>query len=307
LINDGSIDNTATILEDYKKNHNNTMIIHQKNTGQGIARNVGIKEASGKYILFLDADDLYEINFFSKLIEVAEKNKSDITICKSNNFINEKDLRTSTCYAVNDKMYPTSSVFSAMDIKENIFNFSMGWAWDKLYLLDFIKKHNLKFPNLSNSEDLVFVYGAYCFNPTISIVNDVLIHHRIRKNSVSSAREKEPLAFIDATLKLKTIMIETGTLEEYKESFNKWVHIFFRWHYETVKNKKIVKKSIIKYYKNENLSSNELSYLKIHLLGFWTFSYSCEKFKIFGLTIFKRKKKNNKTRLYVCGIPLFTF
>ena len=315
LINDGSIDNTATILEDYKKNHNNTMIIHQKNTGQGIARNIGIKEASGKYLLLLDADDLYEKNFFLSMLENAKKTNADITICKSDNFFSKTGLKCLSDINEN-KFFPAQSVFFAFDMSNYIFNFSEGWAWDKLYKTEFVKKNSLFFPDLPHSEDLVFVYGAYCYNPKIAIVDETLVHHRMRNNSVSTSREKNPLAFIDATKMLKDIMIKTNTFEIYKQSFVNWLHVFFKWHYETVNNKNIVSRGIKSYlgsekllkiprkyfYNKEIFEDSKLIYLKKFSFSLIPFSHCCGRYKFFGITVIKTKKKDGKLKIYLCGI-----
>ena len=56
-INDGSTDNSKQILEDYARKDDRIKIINRKNSGQGVARNVGIKYAKGEYIGFVDSDD----------------------------------------------------------------------------------------------------------------------------------------------------------------------------------------------------------------------------------------------------------
>lgn len=58
LINDGSEDNSANLLEEYQKRHSNIIVYHQKNRGQAAASNLGLSLSNGEYIKFLDADDL---------------------------------------------------------------------------------------------------------------------------------------------------------------------------------------------------------------------------------------------------------
>ena len=58
LINDGSKDNSGSMCDEYAKKDNRIKVIHKKNEGVSIARNIGIKNASGKYIAFVDSDDL---------------------------------------------------------------------------------------------------------------------------------------------------------------------------------------------------------------------------------------------------------
>ena len=73
LINDGSTDNSLDILNKYKKNNSNVIIINQENKGLSEARNVGVKKAKGKYIIFIDSDDYVNTNFLEEIdIEIKD-------------------------------------------------------------------------------------------------------------------------------------------------------------------------------------------------------------------------------------------
>lgn len=70
LIDDGSPDNCSSICEEYKRKDSRVSVIHQKNQGLSMARNNGIKEATGDYIMFVDGDDFIDdINAIQKLVE----------------------------------------------------------------------------------------------------------------------------------------------------------------------------------------------------------------------------------------------
>ena len=73
-INDASTDSSLDILDDYSKYSDKIKIINcSENKGQGNARNIGITQAKGKYILFLDSDDWLELNACEELFKMAEK------------------------------------------------------------------------------------------------------------------------------------------------------------------------------------------------------------------------------------------
>ncbi|WP_294066082.1 glycosyltransferase family 2 protein [uncultured Fusobacterium sp.] len=78
LINDGSEDNTGKILDSYSNKDNRIRVIHKENEGVSEARNVGIKNAKGEYIYFLDGDDLIENTFLERANEVLKNNKIEI-------------------------------------------------------------------------------------------------------------------------------------------------------------------------------------------------------------------------------------
>ena len=77
LINDGSTDNTLNILESYRKN-SKIKVINQQNGGLSKARNIGLLNAKGEYILFLDSDDFIEKKSLNKILEFIKKNSLDI-------------------------------------------------------------------------------------------------------------------------------------------------------------------------------------------------------------------------------------
>jgi len=83
LINDGSTDNSEKIIKSYEKEYNNIKVISQVNSGPAIAKNVGLDNANGEYIMILDADDWIENNFIEKLMLIAEENDSDIVFFDS--------------------------------------------------------------------------------------------------------------------------------------------------------------------------------------------------------------------------------
>lgn len=78
LINDGSKDNTGKILDDYSKKDKRLRVIHKENEGVSEARNIGIRNATGEYIYFLDGDDLIENTLLERANEVFKNNKIEI-------------------------------------------------------------------------------------------------------------------------------------------------------------------------------------------------------------------------------------
>ena len=130
-VNDGSTDNSFTILKEYASKDNRIKIIDKENEGQGYARKLGLDNASGEYILFCDSDDYYaELTAFEELYNYIEKVKIDVVIF---NHYRENKLKG---YRENrvDK-YPKIEKFSYLDI-DNLF-FFFFFLWLKLYLCNF--------------------------------------------------------------------------------------------------------------------------------------------------------------------------
>lgn len=81
FINDGSSDNTLSILKDYAKKDNRIKIIDKKNTGVSDSRNKGIEKAEGNYICFCDADDQYEKKYIETMLNLIKTNDVDVVKC----------------------------------------------------------------------------------------------------------------------------------------------------------------------------------------------------------------------------------
>lgn len=95
IVDDGSIDDTYKIALKYSNADSRIKVVHQKNKGQAGARNTGLNNASGKWILFIDSDDKYEPDTFVKLIQTTEENNNpDIILFGFKIFKNGKLLRT---------------------------------------------------------------------------------------------------------------------------------------------------------------------------------------------------------------------
>ena len=224
FIDDGSTDNTNLLIsEQLKKDKRIKLITLLKNTGAGNARNVGLKHAIGDYIIFLDSDDIFYPNLLKTTYELALKNKVDILIfdfeCR---FSNNTSCRFYRNYLFNHP-YPINEVFSPTDIRDNIFSFSKGVTWNKLFKRDLIIKNNLHFLNLKIHNDCFFVYTAYVMAEKIYVINEVLLTYRINnENSISIIYKNEGKECKRKNLmELKHFLEEKKLFDIYKKSFIK--------------------------------------------------------------------------------------
>ncbi len=82
LVNDGSIDASKEICEDFVKKNKNAILVNKENGGLSSARLEGYKKSSGEYIIFIDCDDYLECDFIESYIDVIKNNKDiDLIIC----------------------------------------------------------------------------------------------------------------------------------------------------------------------------------------------------------------------------------
>ena len=95
VINDGSIDNSEEIIKLYRDKR--LKYISKKNEGIGKTRNLGIENATGNYIAFVDSDDYLDKNFCKKMIKKADEDNCDIVICNYFEDRNDKLKKNRIC------------------------------------------------------------------------------------------------------------------------------------------------------------------------------------------------------------------
>ena len=139
----------------------------------------------------LDADDIYEPALLEELYASAEAHGSDVAVCRSSQFDDSTGAPVDSWWTINIAQIPDMPVFNAADMRDFIFTAFIGWPWDKLYRRSFIEENAIRYPRLSNSEDLYFVFLSLALASKISIVDTPLISHRVnRSGSVSGSRAK---------------------------------------------------------------------------------------------------------------------
>lgn len=199
LVDDGSTDDTLSILNAYKNIDSRIAVLSQKNQYAGVARNYGMSIATGKYLLFLDSDDFFEKTFVGKLYHAAEKYNSDIVICDGYYFNTATGEIASPSVFLQHHNLPIKKAFSYKDIPDKILHITIDCPWNKLFKREFIQRHNLTFQNTRSANDIFFVDSALLLASRISTVDERLIYYRKNvKTSLQATRAKEPLNFYQA-------------------------------------------------------------------------------------------------------------
>ena len=158
-INDGSTDNSLSILEQFAEKYKFIKIITQRNLGAGAARNAGIDNAKGEYIYFMDADDYLEKSALKNLLHSIEKYNADICIGNYTSFDNESGKIR---YKVKTPAFIKKEIshFSKFDYMQNFFQITDSNVWTKLFKISLIKEKNIRFSETKSANDIFFNYAA---------------------------------------------------------------------------------------------------------------------------------------------------
>ena len=137
LVDDGSPDGCPQVCDEYKKQHKNIKVIHKENGGLSDARNVGLKEAFGEYIIFLDSDDYWNDNLFlENAFKIICKENSDLFVFGMQKYFEDIDI-----YKDKERNIGKSELIVEL-IKNNHFKAS---ACDKIIKSKIIKDNNMIF------------------------------------------------------------------------------------------------------------------------------------------------------------------
>ena len=220
LVDDGSKDSSLKILEEYKNLDKRIHLIYQKNYGAAIARNKGMQQAKGKYLLFLDADDLFDPEMFQKMYKKIKETDAEVLICRFD-VLNTQTLQTEIVdWDLKEKLLPPLAIFSYKDCPSYILNITSTNAWNKLFKREFIQKNNIYFQNISNTNDALFTMKALILAQRITVLPERLIHYRSgNKFSISANREKNWNSSITFLTELKNFLQKNNLYPTLENSF----------------------------------------------------------------------------------------
>lgn len=191
LVNDGSTDGSLNICRYYQRMDSRIKIIDKVNEGVSLARSTGIFTSNGKYFATVDADDVLDKDFISKMYQAIIHYHADICLCarkvidgnkEENVFLDRKALKTNQI--TKKKLLENYALYSRI--------YHMSDAWDKLYRREFVERTGAKFylDKKYNGGELLFNHLLLFHQPRITATNTILYSYRIVPNSRVRRKDK---------------------------------------------------------------------------------------------------------------------
>ena len=179
FINDGSTDNSLNICQQLQLQDKRIKIINQENKGASIARLEGIKQAKGKYLAFVDSDDIIEPDYIELLLTAIEKHQTLIAACNMiKHYENESPSITK-----NEK----TRILDEEELHKRFFNYDFWGFPGKLYHKNVFK--GIYFPKATINEDYVVMAQLFDKYKQIAYIDIPLYHYLIHHNeSLSNTR-----------------------------------------------------------------------------------------------------------------------
>ncbi len=296
LIDDGSLDNSPKICDEWEKKDKRIKVIHKNNGGVSSARNEGIKYASGKYISFIDSDDYIDVDMYEFLLSKIKENNSDISICSTYDVINEK--------VSHNKKENIEIVMNNIEAIINIYKkgYYGNGLHNKLFNFKLIK--NNLFPiGIRNGEEILVLFKAFREANTVVYSSIPKYYYVNRENSATKKFVNDNVCqnilklieenkdFIDSSLQINNYVYHSYCIS----LFQLYNHCILY----NDSNKKIeFAKSELKKYKNKiiykNLSISKCFQLKMFYLNIHFYDFLLKIYKI--IISLKEKEISNENR-----------
>lgn len=210
LVDDGSVDDSGRICDCWAEKDDRIIVYHKKNEGVSATRNFGIQRARGKFLMFVDADDMLVLNAVEYMVKEMIKNNSELVVCKYQSQDYKKNIRESNLRI--ELLLKEDYLREMMIPEKNIAAF----VYNRLYLTQIIMEKNIRFnQNVQVCEDTLFNYEYMKFIKNVVFINNALYFYRINVGSTMFKKEMNP-AKLTANIVFDKMLDDTDSLEEKK-------------------------------------------------------------------------------------------
>jgi glycosyltransferase involved in cell wall biosynthesis len=218
LINDGSIDSSGEICDNYSSIDSRIKTIHKNNGGLVSSRKTGLKASTGEYVLYIDGDDWIELDIIKNYIDQVLKHNADVVVSSHiTNLEGREDILMNPLPSgVYNKDKLKSIIYPKMLYTGNFSQFGIfSYSWGKLYRKEILLEHQLKV-----DESITIGEDALCLYPTLLDANVLVIleqpgyHYRQRADSLIKTLRKIEISKMQKVYNdLKNIFLDKGVLD----------------------------------------------------------------------------------------------
>lgn len=184
LVDDGSPDESGAIADEYANTDQRIEVIHQPNGGTCAARNAGLAKATGKYLMFADGDDWLEPDCVEYLVRILEDNGCQMSMTDSVFTTRDRHQNESDNVRVWTKEQAVAGIIDT-------FRIPVG-PWNKLYMMDVVREHNLTFSVSWFGEGLYFSTMAAQWSDKVAVGHRKVYDYRLNNpNSGTTVKRVE--------------------------------------------------------------------------------------------------------------------
>ncbi len=230
LVNDGSNDGSGKICEDVAKSDPRFKVIHKPNGGVNTARKLGIELARGKYITFVDSDDLLTRDALLNMYLKAEEYNLDICVGSLYTWTQKEDKPTVENFIYNNEQKYTK-VFNAKDL-DYFHLYEIEWFmifWGKLFKKNLFNNQYIA-THLKYGEDQICVKECLFKANRIMVLPELTYIYRKRANSATTRRNKNAFDIFESFSFLEKVLTDYGYIEKEYSHLVNFALVSFKFH-----------------------------------------------------------------------------
>lgn len=281
LINDGTLDNSFSKIDNLIKSHNNIKIIEQSNKGLSAARNIGLARAVGDYILFIDSDDILIENSLKRLLDIVIESKADMVVA---DYIVQTEESSIHNPHIN---YPDTIkriVKSGPELLLDNLKIRDYYVWRTVYKRLFLKNNKIFFIEGITFEDSPFTFECYLKARKCVRIEYYFYIYRRRHSTLSSTINKKSVFDLNIVIeRLWNLSHQEGINPQVRERLFEHIFAIFSlnlWYISKHNNILMKRKEIVNDLKIRVPNLVFYHGLKQHLVSFFFKTMPCAYLKI---------------------------
>ncbi len=188
IIDDGSTDDSGKICDVYANEYDCIKAIHQSNKGLSGARNTGLKNATGEWILFLDSDDYWKEDFFEIIDRTIKRHASDYYKFNYMKVYDSENFDRIPLILENEMVDISTEELRLSYLTDRLLNYHIGWeAHTGVYKKQLLDRYHIQFKDTKEvyAEDLLFTMEYILHSESIYLLCDCLYMYYTREGSLS--------------------------------------------------------------------------------------------------------------------------
>lgn len=222
LINDGSTDGSDAICREYASAYSCARYLTKENGGVSSARNLGLEQAKGEYILFVDSDDYVSENYFASLSRALESNAADLLMFGYCNFGGVSTEWNTGVFHEDAEIGIAKRISSAMQ------QYLFSSLWSKAFKKQIIEQNSIRFANdLAIGEDFAFIFTYAMHIRSLISIGDKLYHVDVG-NGNSLSRKARPY-LTEQLMKVNRRMYEAYRATEHSPEAARYYEAALSW------------------------------------------------------------------------------
>lgn len=183
LVDDGSFDDSPRICDQIAEKNPCVKVVHKQNGGLSDARNVGLKEAEGEYILFLDGDDYYgDVHMLAELKNIIDQERPDVIVYGAKKKYHSMEMEDGWLALFSEKDYKKYNNKTMYLMQRNIIQSS---AWSKAIKRECLEKNHIQFIKGQLSEDVEWTLKLLMCTEKIAVIPKAYYIYQQNNDSIS--------------------------------------------------------------------------------------------------------------------------